>query len=211
MSTPGRRDEVAVQPPRQGLDLSRFPRRSVRKDTLWFREHGPLGPWYFASGPGGRYNLDTPSGTLYLANSEVAAAKERVGRELASTQRIPASLVQDRSVSCLLMPAQVSLAYLTAGQVDQWGVIANELATVAPYDVPRAWARTFHAEGFDGLWTCLRYGNTTARCVALFGTEGPRGWPMHDRTKPLREVLESNHYQVVDPPHSTQITWADPD
>ena len=211
MSAPERRDEVAVQPPRPGLDLSGFPRRSVRKDTIWYREHGPLGPWYFASGPGGRYNLDTPLGTLYLANSEMAGAKERIGRELASTQRIPASLVEDRSVSCLLMPTQCSLAYLTAGQADQSGVVANELATVIPYDVPRAWARAFHAAGFHGVWTCLRYGNTSARGVALFGAEGPRGWPVHDRTKPLREVLESNHYKVVDPPHSSQITWVDSD
>lgn len=64
------------QPPDPKVDLTGFPHRTVLKGTQWFREHGPQGPWYFAAGPGGRFNLDHPHGSISRTNPKRPRARE---------------------------------------------------------------------------------------------------------------------------------------
>lgn len=204
--TAGRRDEVAQRSPSRAL--GDFPRRSVSQGCLWYRNHGPLGPWFYASGATGRFNLDSPRGTLYLADDPVAAIKEFVGPEMARNQYpIPSSVVADRYVSTLELQETVSAAKLTDPRADQWGVVPGELPAMSPYDLPREWAKAFYDAGFDGIWTTLRYSSPDRRGLAVFGDAGARSqWPQGTR-ETARKVLEDAHYQVVDPPSTTGLAW----
>lgn len=207
--TSGGRDQVALQPPAK--DLADYPRREVHRGQRWYREHGEKGPWWFAAGPGGRFNLDAPRGTLYLANGPECAARERIGMDQARVGWISAGLVRQRFVSELELQHDVSAARLTHGNALNWGVVSNELTAVDEYDLTRSWARAFDAAGFDGLWGRLRFSAGHGRGLSIFGDQGARAWPTDPHAKTLRQFIEKEmRLTVVDPPHSSALTIADP-
>jgi len=200
-----KRDSTWQEFPPENLDLSRFPKRTVSKGRSWYREHGILGPWYFASGDGGRFNLETPRGSLYLASTPQAAARERIGWDLAKSGRVPYSLVEGRQVATLNLPATLRLAKLTAPDAVHWQLIPNELTTMPNYAVPRAWAAAFDQQHFDGLWVMLRTGTPDTRGIVWFGKSGTRDWGAAAEM-PLLEILRSIEIRIVGPPSSTQLT-----
>ncbi|WP_169925917.1 RES domain-containing protein [Serinibacter salmoneus] len=177
---------------------------------MWFREHGPLGPWWFASGTGGRFNLDEPRGSLYLASSAEAAARERIGGPLAQAGVVPATLVEDRAVSAIALDASVEAADLTARDALRHGVVCHELCTMTPYDVPRAWAAAFDAAGFGGIVGTIRFSPPTERALTVFGGAGARDWEMPADAVALRAVLEGLDVRVIEPPSSRSLTFVDP-
>ncbi|MBI9115672.1 RES domain-containing protein [Sanguibacter suaedae] len=193
------------QPPDPRTDLTRFPQRTVTKGTQWCREHGPQGPWYFAAGPGGRFNLDEPHGTLYLANRPEAAARERIGPDHVQHGAIPRAIVENRWVSTLPLAETVSAAHVTHESAPSFRVVP-ELTTMRPYDTPRAWARAFFAAGFTGIWGMLRHSSATCRGLSVFGPVGTRDWPRDPTPVPLRALLdEMPGLTVVDPPHTSDL------
>lgn len=177
------------QPPPAGADLTAFPAVRVRAGSRWFREHGAAGAWYFASGPGGRFTLDPPDGTLYLANSAAAAARERVGPDLMQRGVIPASIVADRWVSTLRLPHGVLAADTTHEDAVTAFRVGPELATMRPYDTPRRWAAALFAAGFGGIRALLRHSGPRGRALAVFGPGGARDWAPDPAPVPLRDVL----------------------
>lgn len=196
---------------RPAHDLTGFPRTVLAAGRAWFREHGHLGPWYFAAGPGGRFNLDSPRGTLYLANRSDCAARERIGPDLADVGRVAASLVHDRYVSRLELPQDVVAAQLTNSHALTWGVVGNELVAIDDYSLTRVWAQAFDQAGFDGLWGRLRFSAGQGRGLSVFGAEGTRSWPLDPHVRTLRDVVEKDlRLRVVDPPHSSSLTVLDP-
>lgn len=204
-----RRDVTTQGPPAPAQDLTAFPDKKLEVGRRWFRQHC-LPPWYFDSGPKGRFNLDAPRGTCYLASSEEAAAREHIGPEMLRAGVVPAQLLHGRFVSELLLPHSIRVAHLQDRRGLAFGVAGNELCHMSPYDVPRAWARAFDAAGFDGIWHTLRYSTTSPRGLSLFGSAGPAPYPEDPHPRSLRAVVESMHVTVLDTPPSSALTIVPP-
>jgi hypothetical protein len=205
VTTPGGRDRVALRPP--STALADFPAKQVEAGRRWWREHGTAGPWYFAAGTAGRFNLAPPHGTLYLASRPESAARERIGLAQARTGWVPASLVAGRFVSELELPVDVRAAHITHPDAPRRGVVSSELGTVADYGLTRAWAQAFFDAGLTGLWFLLRFSGHHGRGLAVFGDEGSRPWAAPATPMPVRELLEDHmHVQVVDPPPASSLT-----
>lgn len=204
------RADSTQQPPEPGADLAGFPTRTVTAGTQWHREHGAHGPWYFASGPGGRFNLDEPHGTLYLANRPEAAARERVGPDHVQHGLIPRGVVQNRWVSDLLLQETVRAAQVNHDDAPDHRVVP-ELVVMRPYDTPRAWARAFFDAGLGGVWGALRHSSGTCRGLSVFGTSGAHDWPVDPRPTPLSVVLDGMAgLTVVSPPGLGEIEVLSP-
>ena len=198
------RDRVALQPP--AADLSTFPHKTVSKGRRWWRNHGPLGPWYFDSSSEGRFNLDDPYGTLYLATSRECAVRERIGFDMADAGYVTAWLVDGRQVSELELPVDVRAARATGADCLRWGLVAGELTNVDDFSLTRSWARAFHAAGFGGMWTMLRFSGAHGRGLSVFGDKGPRDWGKPITSMSMRAAVRSMHLTVLDPPPSTGLT-----
>lgn len=205
-----RRVGSTQQPPDPDVDLAPFPARTVAVGTLWHRELGPRGPWFFAAGPGGRFNLDEPHGTLYLANRPEAAARERVGPDHVQHGLIPGGIVQDRWVSDLLLHEPDHAAQVNHEDAPFYRVVP-ELVVMRPYDTPRAWARTFFGSGFQGIWGSLRHSSGTSRGLSVFGAAGPRNWPPDPHPTPLSTLLGTmTGVTVVSPPSFDEVEIVPP-
>lgn len=204
------RGQVALQEP--PADLSDYPHKYVERGRRWFREHGPLGPWFFACTNEGRFNLEAPLGTLYLASGKECSARERVGIDLANGPVVPSSIVADRWVSELELQEDVRAARLTHPDALNWQLVASELMAITPYDLPRKWASAFEAAGFGGLWGRLRFTNANhGRGLSVFGPKGTRPtWPTDPDRQPLRTVLQEMRVRVEDPPLRSAVTVIDP-
>lgn len=197
--------EVAAQGEPDGIDRT-FPSQRPKRKT-WFRAHRlrtaapDEGCWFFASlsatrGAGGRFDLLEPHGTCYWADSELAAAREMLGR--------PGDLVDSGEVAGrVVTTAQFApgrLADLLHTDASRRGVTA-ELGALVPYDLSRRWASAFHAAGFDGLRYQPRFSSNPAVAIAVFGAAGvPDPPPAVSRSRPQSDVLIANGYTVVLPP-----------
>lgn len=145
------------------------------------------GPWWFSSDGSGRFDLEAPEGTCYLATSAVAALLEVLGPELAAARAVGADLLAEREVRELRLPRRVRLADTTSRRAVAFGVTA-ELTTIVPYDLPRAWARALAALGFDGMRSSVRHDpESRPEGVALFGPAGERRW-RRGRARPLDAI-----------------------
>lgn len=199
------REHVAVGlPPSDPKALNGFPRWTLTTDRTLYRAHSPgNGPWWFASAPGGRWDLAKPYGTVYLADSPEAALRERIGRVLSRRLRLTDAEVDASRVSELHVPGNVRLADLCSGRAADYG-ITREIHTVTPYAVTRAWAAAFHDAGMGGVRYDARFSTGRARAYAVFGDAGTRSWP--DDPTPLngREVADAAGIEVVSVPHSVR-------
>ncbi|MGW8566969.1 RES domain-containing protein [Isoptericola sp. NPDC055881] len=192
------------------MDLAAFPHKRIQAGRLWYRQHH-LPPWYFSSNRKGRFDLDPPRGTCYLASRPEAAAREFIGADVADAGFVAAALLRDRYVSALTLPRDMRLAHTQHQDAISHGVISNELCHMTPYDVPQAWARAFDAAGFDGIWHTLRFSTTVPRGMALFGTAGGADWPVDPHPTPLRTVVDSMRISVLDTPSLAETTVVQPD
>jgi hypothetical protein len=72
---PPRRKVALLARPRG--DLGGFPRWLLTKRTPLYRAHrAGTSPWWFACDTEGRFNLEFPAGTCYLAFDSVTALRE---------------------------------------------------------------------------------------------------------------------------------------
>lgn len=204
------RQHSAQQPPDPSADLTTFPARHVAAGTQWYREHGVQGPWFFAAGPGGRFNLDEPSGTLYLANRPEAAARERIGPDHVQHGLVPHGVVANRWVSTLHLHAAVTAAHVNHESAPAHRVVP-ELVIMRPYDTPRAWAKAFFDAGFGGVSGMLRHSSGTSRGLSVFGAAGPRDWPGDPRPVLLSALLDDmTSISVVGPPPLDELPVVPP-
>lgn len=206
------RQLAAQQFPPEHVDYRRFPRRTIKAGARWFRQHAArVGPWWFSSSGAGRFDLDPPCGTCYLADSQAATIRERLGPDLARHRAVAESILAGRSISALILPADLRAANLDANRAaDQYG-ITGELTTMTPYDVPRAWARTLHQADFDAIKGRLRFALGRARGLALFGTAGEHAdWPSDDSAGDALAVARQMKLRIIAAPDNEQATMAEP-
>lgn len=188
-----------------------FPGVSPRT-RWWFRAHrdrvdaADRGCWYFASlpasgGSGGRFDLTRPGGTCYWATTELAAARERLGR--------PGDLVAHDEVAGVVVtrtrirPGR--LADVLHADAARHGVTA-ELSAVADYRLTQRWGAAFASAGFGGVRYHPRFSSDLATAIALFGAAGsPRpARPVAD-SRPMAEVLVDHGYTVLATPGSADL------
>lgn len=212
------RRDLALRPPDEAnLAFARFPRKTLRAGSKWFRQHRDRptpdrGAWYFASYPAGsegdgRFDLPDPDGTCYLASTVQGALNELVGPECADRGWVDADLLSGRVLSTLHPPKDVKAADTTSVRAAQFRA-TNELATTERYKLTQAWADTLNRAGFDGVYAVLRFTPGPTRGLALFGDAGaadppPPGDP---DPVPVRKVVEALGIQVVDPPSYSAVT-----
>lgn len=210
-------------PPADPGELARFPQRTV--EGVWFRAHVDRGGrdhgcWWFASvgdepAAGGRFDLPEPHGTCYLASTEEAAARERVGtqlRRVSGRESVTAAALATPRGPVTVTATEVPVtraANLPVKAAQRW--VNRSLAVgTGIYAVTQAWAAAFRTAGFGGLVHEPRFtGGGRVRSLALFGPAGrPRPVPPVSRTRALREVLQTHGVRVVDPPSSAPAVLA---
>ena len=120
-----RRDQALRPPDTSAHALTKFPRKTHRAGTAWFRQHNDRpadtdrGAWYFAShAPGvvgeGRFDLIDPDGSCYLATTKRGAANECIGPEYFDRGWVDANLVAGRVLSELPLSHDVKAANMTS-------------------------------------------------------------------------------------------------
>lgn len=160
------------EPPEGVADLDGFPTASA--SGTWCRAHTTgYGPWWFASGGEGRFDLATPDGTCYLASDVEGAVRERLGGTLARRGMVLAAEADRMAVSRL--EVDVDAADATARGAAGFG-ITRELGAMVPYDLPQRWATALHRAGHQALRYWPRFSNAAdMTALALFGTSGADG------------------------------------
>jgi hypothetical protein len=206
------RQQTAQQPPRDEVDYRRFPARTVKAATRWFRQHDAgRGPWWFSCTGDGRFDLDPPDGTCYLADTAAATVRERIGPDLAAHRLIAASLLTGRVISALTLDTDRRAGDLDSNRAsDRYGV-TGELLTMTPYDVPRAWARVLHRAGFDAIKGRLRFSLSRTRGLSLFGPAGARDdWAVDNLPVDALTVARRMNLVLALPPDNEQLTIINP-
>ncbi len=179
--------------------------------STWYRAHSwrpgaqDGGCWFFASASesgGGRFDLETPRGTCYWANSEPVAARERLGR--------PGDIVaHDEVAGIVISSAAVNpgrLADLMAGDAARRGV-CQELTSSVPYSISQLWAAAFDTAGYDGIRYQPRFSTERAEAVALFGATGAGiGRSVTLSHRPAADVLRDAGYTVLGAPRAEELS-----
>lgn len=212
------RSRPALRPPNETAhDFTKFPRKTHRADTTWYHQHNDRpadadrGAWYFASHTvgdvsEGRFDLDEPGGTCYLANSERGAMFECIGPEYADRGWVDAGLVE--GVSCHLCRFRTTSKQPMRPRP---GPAISESRTNSTLGMTTRPRRRGHRcctmPGSGGLHYELRFSPGSARGLALFGPAGaPNPKPAGDPDPVnLREFVERLGVEVIEPPTMTAV------
>jgi hypothetical protein len=158
--------------------------------------------WWFSSDGSGRFDLEAPEGTCYLASDSYAAI-----REASRLGPVTPRWCAEREIRTAAPPdPEARLAATTWKAAGRFG-ITNELIATVPYDLSRRWASAFRAQGFDGIRHQLRHDQRPrAGGISLFGPAGAGQFPDGAR-KPLdAETAAAAGVRVIEPPHSSVLT-----
>jgi hypothetical protein len=168
------REAVAQKAPSR--PLAGFPAYRLRPDREVFRAHpARLGPWWFGSEGGGRFDLAPPCGTCYVAGDPASAVRERLGPVLGASDAVPEGLLADVVVSRLRVPREREVADVRDRRAAEFGV-TRELESMVPYVVPQAWAVALADEGYGGVRYGPRFTPGEADAFALFDDGGAKDW-----------------------------------
>lgn len=127
-------------------------------------------PWTLSSHPNGRFNLDPPQGTCYLAEEPIATFLE-VFTRLGST--VDRRSLSKYRLSWFRLDGEWRLADLTARAARGAGITAG-IHSSRDYDLTRSWAAAI-AVGFEGIRYRPRNDpSTSLTSIALFSTEAGR-------------------------------------
>ncbi len=160
------------------------------------------GTWWFSSDGSGRFDLEAPHGTCYLATDPIGALREATRGGPVST-----TWVGDRELRTVGPPDPAGrLAATTRKGAARFG-LTTELVTVVPYDLPRRWAGAFHQAGFAGIRHELRHDpRARASGVSLFGPAGPGTHPDGHTDRLTTHALTRAGVQVLDVPPAAHLT-----
>lgn len=166
------REHVAQGAPPDPDLLARFPQYLLKKSQrLWRVHRRRFSAWYFSSSGSGRFDLEQPYGTCYVATSDILAAVEALGPEFVG-RVVPESFFRERVVTAVAAPRPARLANTCVAAAYGFGV-TPELATMVPYAVPQRWAAAFHAAGFGGIrYRSRLLAGSLGYDFALFGGSG---------------------------------------
>jgi len=172
--------------------------RPVQAWRAHARRPGPsAGAWWFASTPDGRFDLEAPKGTCYLAGDAITALRERLGPTLAGVNSIEAADVDKVAVSRLAVPRGRDLADTTAADAVKVPGLTREICTVVDYELTRAWAAWFDNQHCGGVQYSARHTTAlTSLSYALFGKAGTRTTRPR-QTRDARDVAAEAGLQVV--------------
>jgi hypothetical protein len=211
MAPVSRRGVALPNPPN---DFDGFPEYQLRKGRRLFRAHRVgVGPWWFASNNEGRFNLDLPSGTCYLATDPETALRERLGRDMVRLNVVSAGWAAETEVSRLANQVGGRLADTCHEHAVRYGV-TREIATHTgrKYVKTRKWAEAFHTRKLRGIRYESRF-TTVAKpnAIALFDDAGDAGrpdtknWPVDPDPVPGDEACRIAGLTVYSPPTSRQL------
>lgn len=162
------RQHPGLRPPELG-DGNAVPR--IRALGPWHRcvDRRHPQPWWFstrtANNEAGRFDLEHPNGSCYLAASPVAAIVERIAEPDAEVPIRPTvGELEALSVWTGPLDGPPNVADTRVLSVPS---LTGEIDTITPYGIPWAWADEFDACGAGGLLYRARFGRATA--LALFG------------------------------------------
>ncbi|WP_248305735.1 RES family NAD+ phosphorylase [Agromyces sp. H66] len=197
------RQRVAQENPAEGVDLTRFPQAQMRDVTLYrAQKAGYPSPEHYASGADGRFNLESPRGTWYLADDAEAAIFEYLGLDGYPYRVVPRGTADQFELWTLIAITRQRLADLKDRHAARFGV-TSELGVMTPYDVPRQWATAFDDHGFEGVQYEPRF---TPGCVAvaLFGDVDGDSHPSVRKTSG-REACELAGIQILETPIEAEL------
>lgn len=193
--------------------LEKFPRRTLKAAERWHRCHlSQFGPWFYASHQpgevgGGRWDLPSPRGTCYMAQTPQAALREVAGPDLLELGFLTRPWLAARSVSEIELGTNVPAANLLSPRASDFGASA-ELTGALPYELTQTWARAWDSAGFGGIYYGMRFA-TNRRGLGLFGDAGP-GDGDTVQTLPALDVATSDGLTVVEIPSSRSMNVVDP-
>lgn len=181
-------------------DITGFPvRRLARRRELYRAHHRDFGAWWFASDTQGRFNLDPPNGTCYLATDEETALRERLGP---TTGVVSYGWANETRVSLLAIQRGGRVANTCHHLATHFGM-TREVATYAgrEYRLTRLWANKFHAIGLRGILYESRFTTVaTPNAYAIFESEGPKAWPEDPAPSTGVDACRRAGLQVRPPP-----------
>lgn len=209
MTDPSDRERVALQAP--PLSLKGFPRWRLRPNRRLYRAHTTgHSPWWFSSGPGGRFNLPEPHGTCYLAFDAQTALRERFGHELVRQGIVTAETADRTAVSSLAVPDGRYLADTCARSASDFGM-TREIGTLHTYALTCEWALALHVEMHRGIRYQTRFTTAPkANAVALFESAGEHGWPTDPSPAVGRAAVEDAGLTVASRPTRREIRVVEP-
>lgn len=194
-------------PPDDPTELRSFPRQVVESSRPLFRvvRQGNL-PWWFGSTMEGRFDLEVPHGTCYLALDVLSALLEVIGPGPATP-----AFVEARCIRRMFAPRTVEIANTRDRKASRFGVTA-EIGTITPYELPQAWAARLHGAGAEGISYWLRHDPARAEGCALFSETGlQKTWnPGRERaiSSSLLDQLRKDYgFEIIKPPRSNQLSF----
>ena len=130
-------------------DPARFPHLEIPREHSRARMHREgHGAWWFSSDGSGRFDLEHPNGTCYLAETPLGALIEHFdGIDL-----IPQEDLDQRRISILSPGRALRLANCTSSRARSFGADLA-LSAGADYERTQRFAAWFHANGFGGVST----------------------------------------------------------
>lgn len=190
------------------VNIAGFPTKQLRKGKALYRAHRKdMGPWWFASDDGGRFNLDPPAGTCYLAIDEETALRERLGRAMLRRGVVSQGWADETVVSKVAVFMGGRVANTCHREATKHG-LTREIATYARrgYGLTRLWARRFHALGLRGILYESRFTTVTKpNAYALFDDAGAKSWPDDPAPASGADACRRAGLQVLGPPSGKSL------
>lgn len=153
-------------------DLPELPSTKLGTKPLWRIHAADVAPWFFDTGPDGRFNL-AESGTCYLAEAPIGAFVEKFGRLLRPGGVIPEPLVETQRLS-ELRPPKANLVDLTNPKVLGLAGLTAEIHSTSDYDLTQGWALALQEAGYKGIRYRARHDpRAQLTSIALFGSDKP--------------------------------------
>ncbi|RLP79762.1 RES domain-containing protein [Mycetocola lacteus] len=209
-----------------------FPHSTLPEGTQFHRAVGmddrgrPHGPGNFSASGDGRFDLERPRGTMYVALTKRTAALERLGllyrtdssaptRIETGTGYIPGTSAvwrahTERVFIWTVRNAVVlsPLANLNDPLAANFGVTGEISGGAGPdhYRVTQHWARQFDVDGYAGILYRARFDpSDVGHGLALFGAAGFRDGPFVRVGPPqsLVDIAEELGIRVLDPRHGS--------
>lgn len=156
-------------------------------DTRWYRIHrSRRGPCWFASDGRGRFDLQPPNGSCYVAELPLGAFIETFD----GVSLLPQDDIDERVLSTVTMDRELRLADCTHRLARAFGVDAA-ISVGTDYARTQRFAAWLHAAGFDGVRYLLRNDPSAMLVgIALFGEAGEQQWPAAETAAIPADVIE---------------------
>ncbi len=197
-------------PPEDPRRLEGFPRSNLDpREVLWRVVSEGFNPWWFSSAMTGRFDLEAPDGTCYLAADELTAVLEVFGPDR-EEGTVTTEELRKRRLFRLQVPERHSLADLTSRRAAGFGM-THEIHSHARNDLTQAWARSLRDAGTEGLRYLARHDPSPGECVALFGRSGEHkdwdpGSPQRlEQPRLVDRLWQECRIRVVDRPRRDEI------